>query len=47
MTDYVGPKELLQEAVQLAKKKSELSVPDMLIRGLLSGAFLGSTPYNS
>jgi formate/nitrite transporter len=27
--------------VQLAKKKSELSVPDMLIRGLLSGAFLG------
>ena len=41
MTDYVGPKELLQEAVQLAKKKSELSVPDMLIRGLLSGAFLG------
>ena len=41
MTDYVGPKELLQEAVQLAKKKSELSVADMLIRGLLSGAFLG------
>jgi formate transporter len=41
MTDYVSPKELLQEAVQLAKKKSELSVPDMLIRGLLSGAFLG------
>ena len=41
MTDYVGPTELLQEAVQLAKKKSELSVPDMLIRGALSGAFLG------
>ena len=41
MTDYVSPKELLQETVQLAKKKSELSVPDMLIRGLLSGAFLG------
>jgi formate transporter len=41
MTDYVSPKELLQEAVELAKKKSELSVSDMLIRGLLSGAFLG------
>src|SRR5215470_13279738 len=41
MTDYVGPQELLQEAVQLAKKKSELSVRDMLIRGALSGAFLG------
>lgn len=41
MTDYVSPKELLQEAVQLAKKKSELSVQDMLIRGALSGAFLG------
>src|SRR5690348_3648204 len=41
MTDHVGPQELLQEAVRLAKKKSELSVPDMLIRGALSGAFLG------
>jgi formate transporter len=41
MTDYVGPKELVQEAVQLAMKKSELSVADMLIRGALSGAFLG------
>ena len=41
MTDYVGPKELLQEAVQLAKRKSELSIRDMLIRGILAGAFLG------
>jgi len=41
MTDYVSPTDLLQEAVQLAKKKSELSVADMLIRGALSGAFLG------
>ena len=41
MTDHVSPTELLQEAVQLAKKKSELSVADMLIRGALSGAFLG------
>ena len=41
MTDYVNPKELLQEAVQLAKRKSDLPARDMLIRGILSGAFLG------
>ena len=41
MMDYVSPQDLLQEAVQLAKKKSELSVRDMLIRGILAGAFLG------
>ena len=41
MMDHVTPAELMQEAVQLAKKKAELSVADMLIRGALSGAFLG------
>lgn len=41
MTDYVAPKELMQEAVQLAKRKSDLPVRDMLIRGMLAGAFLG------
>lgn len=41
MTDYVNPKELMQEAVQLAKRKSELPIRDMLIRGILAGAFLG------
>jgi formate transporter len=41
MLDYVNPKDLVQEAVQLAKKKSELSVRDMLVRGVLAGAFLG------
>src|SRR4029077_16595910 len=41
MADYVTPKDLVQEAVQLAKKKSELSIRDMLIRGILAGAFLG------
>jgi formate transporter len=40
-TDYVAPQELLQEAVQLAKRKSNLPVRDMLIRGILAGAFLG------
>jgi|HubBroStandDraft_6_1064221.scaffolds.fasta_scaffold91889_2 formate/nitrite transporter len=39
--DYVSPKELLHEAVQLAKRKSELSRRDMLIRGILAGALLG------
>jgi formate transporter len=41
MADYVNPKELLQEAVQLAKRKSDLPARDMLIRGILAGAFLG------
>jgi len=41
MADYVAPKDLVQEVVQLAGKKSELSVRDMLIRGILAGAFLG------
>jgi len=41
MTDYVAPKELIQEAVQLAKRKCDLSTRDMLIRGILAGAFLG------
>jgi formate/nitrite transporter len=31
----------MQEAVQLARRKSELPVRDMLIRGILAGAFLG------
>ncbi len=31
----------MQEAVQLAKRKSELPVRDLLIRGILAGAFLG------
>jgi formate transporter len=41
MPDYVRPKDLVQEAVELAKKKSELPIRDMLIRGILAGAFLG------
>ncbi len=39
--DYVNPKELMQEAVIVAGKKAVLSVSDMLIRGALSGVFLG------
>jgi formate transporter len=41
MADYVSPKELLEEAAQLAKRKSDLPARDLLIRGILAGAFLG------
>jgi formate transporter len=39
--DNVSPKELMQEVITAAKRKSELSAGDMLIRGILAGAFLG------
>src|SRR5579884_3435029 len=39
--DYVNPAEIVSEAVKLAKKKAGLSIRDMLIRGILAGAFLG------
>ena len=39
--DYVSPKDLVAEAVQVAKRKAALAVPDMLIRGILAGVFLG------
>ncbi len=39
--DYVNPNELVQEAVLVATKKASLSIYDMLIRGALSGVFLG------
>lgn len=39
--DYVNPRELMQEAVLVARRKSELTIRDMVIRGTLSGAFLG------
>jgi len=39
--DYVKPNEMIAEAMQLATKKVELSVRDLLLRGILAGAFLG------
>src|SRR5207237_9502952 len=39
--DYVNPSELIAEAVRAAKRKVQLSVRDMLLRGALAGAFLG------
>ncbi|HEY2822467.1 MAG TPA: formate/nitrite transporter family protein [Candidatus Acidoferrum sp.] len=41
MTDYVNPKDLVREAVELAARKADLSIKDMLIRGAMAGAFLG------
>jgi len=38
--DYVNPKDLIQEVLQAARNKAELSVRDMLIRSFLAGAFL-------
>jgi formate/nitrite transporter len=39
--DYVTPTDLIAEALRAAKRKSQLSVSDMLLRGALAGAFLG------
>src|SRR6266849_5026028 len=39
--DYVNPSELVAEAVRAAKRKAQLGVRDMLLRGALAGAFLG------
>lgn len=39
--DYVNPKDLLQEVILAARKKAFLGIVDMLLRGALSGVFLG------
>ncbi|HLH31098.1 MAG TPA: formate/nitrite transporter family protein, partial [Terriglobia bacterium] len=39
--DYVPPNEVVSGALSAAVKKSKLSIRDMLIRGALSGVFLG------
>src|SRR5438309_1994909 len=39
--DYVTPTELINDALRAAKRKAELGVNDMLLRGALTGAFLG------
>jgi formate/nitrite transporter FocA (FNT family) len=39
--EQVTPTELVAEAVELAKKKAELRIIDLLIRGMLAGALLG------
>lgn len=39
--DHITPAEVIAESFQLARKKTQLSVSAMLIRGALAGAFLG------
>lgn len=39
--DHVTPREMVADAVALARKKADLSTPDLLIRGTLAGALLG------
>jgi len=39
--DYVTPPEVINDAMSLAKRKAGLSVRDLLLRGILAGAFLG------
>jgi len=39
--DYVPPSDLMEEALRVAKRKAGLSVRDLLLRGVLAGAFLG------
>jgi len=39
--DYITPKELIQDAVAIAERKADLSIGAMLLRGALSGVFLG------
>src|SRR6266516_6763676 len=39
--DYVSPSELIDDALRVAKRKAQLGVRDMLLRGALAGAYLG------
>lgn len=39
--DYVSPPELMADALELAKRKTALSVRDLLLRGTLAGVLLG------
>jgi formate/nitrite transporter FocA (FNT family) len=39
--DYVKPADLVVDMLQSAEKKASLTIRDMLVRGILAGAFLG------
>lgn len=39
--DNVSPRDIVEEAASLAERKAALGIKDMLIRGALSGVFLG------
>ena len=38
--DYVGPKELIQDALAVAAKKADLPIKDLFLRGFLAGGLL-------
>jgi formate/nitrite transporter len=38
--DYVSPKELMADVIEVAKRKADLSVRDLLLRGILAGGLL-------
>ena len=39
--DYVSPPEIVSEAIVLARRKAGLSIINLIVRGMLAGAFLG------
>jgi len=39
--DFVNPGTVIAEALEVAKKKADLPIRDLLLRGFLAGAFLG------
>jgi formate transporter len=39
--DYVGPSEVIASALAVAKKKADLPIRDLLLRGMLAGGLLG------
>src|ERR1700724_2821443 len=39
--DYVVPAQIVSDALRAAEAKVRLSIPDLLLRGALAGAFLG------
>src|SRR5215469_17072898 len=39
--DYVPPSEVVSNALQVARKKADLPVRDLVVRGILAGALLG------
>ena len=39
--DYVSPRELVADLIEVARKKADLGTADLLIRGALAGALLG------
>lgn len=39
--DYIKPKQVVESMIQAGSDKAKLSIKDLVIRGILSGALLG------